>query len=99
MGLANPLVLCHHVLMQITSFRDVIALLGHKSGDIADALGVKSDVVRKWKMRDSIPPEHWPEVIKVASYLGHEITVDALMALHQRRWSPIEGAGRACSAA
>lgn len=52
------------------------------SVDLASKIGVEADAVRKWKARNSIPPEYWESLIVAASQAGHsEITADHLTAI------------------
>ncbi len=38
--------------------RQIVAGAG-KDGEIAEKIGVKPHQPRDWRIRDSIPPEHW----------------------------------------
>lgn len=34
---------------------------------------------KQWRARDSIPPEHWPQVILAAAGRGHLVSADLFM--------------------
>lgn len=66
------------------SFADVVNLWKPNQA-LADELGVDGIKVRKWRERDSIPPEHWPKVIKAAEKIGQKLTAEELTALAVKR--------------
>jgi hypothetical protein len=61
--------------------QDVIAAFGG-SAKFADATGHKPGTVRLWKHRNSIPPEHFPSVVKAAREKRvRGVTLESLHAL------------------
>lgn len=48
---------------------------------IADELGMKSESVRMWRFRRTIPRSAWPELVRAFP----EITLDELFAAHPPR--------------
>ena len=52
-----------------TTFRSIIKAFG-KRADLAIQLGVMPTTVRLWHLRDSIPSDHWPRVVRVARRSG-----------------------------
>lgn len=70
--------------MAVHTFRDVIALFKPMAA-LAEACDTTYARVVKWKVRDYIPPEYWPDIIKAARYLGHKLTADDLMRCAKKR--------------
>lgn len=68
----------------ISSFKQVVDICGQASS-LARALGLRVSAVQKWKDRDNIPPEYWPQVIRIAKKRGRTLTPDRLMRLSARR--------------
>ena len=49
---------------------------------LARDVGVKGVTARKWRVRNSIPPEHWPAIVAAAERSGKEsITREVLYAI------------------
>jgi hypothetical protein len=59
------------------SFRDIISLFGSPD-KLAKEIGVGIHGARNWRVRDSIPPEYWLDIIRAAKRIGHTITTDDL---------------------
>jgi len=47
--------------------------------DLARDMGVKQVTVRKWKERESIPPQYWRTLIKAGKKIKVKITLDMLV--------------------
>ena len=63
------------------TFTDVIGLWPN-SRELANALDVAPEAVRKWKARDSIPPEYWVGLVSAADRAGIEgVTLDHLAGI------------------
>ncbi|WP_425404600.1 hypothetical protein [Hwanghaeella sp.] len=57
---------------------DIIALWP-STADLSALLGVSAQVVRKWKMRDSIPCEYWSPIVADAANRGIDgVSLEAL---------------------
>lgn len=67
------------------SFTDVLALWPSLSA-LAGDIGVPYGVAKQWRMRNSIPPEHWQALIAAAKERRIAgVTADALTAIAARR--------------
>lgn len=65
------------------SFKDIIAIW--PSPDVMAAeLGAKSETVRKWRQRDSIPADWWTAIIDAAQTRGATISADMLASFAAR---------------
>lgn len=60
------------------TFLDVMNLWGSPKEMAAD-LGYKVSRVHKWRVRCTIPPESWPDVIKAAKRRRFNVTADTLL--------------------
>jgi hypothetical protein len=69
------------------SFAEIIGWWEPKA-DLARAVKIPAQNVIKWKDRDFIPAEWWPDVIAAAAKLKpkRRLTADHLMLLAKRRW-------------
>lgn len=70
--------------MGVRCFRDVIDSF-RSMAQIAEVCDTTYSRVVKWKKRDYIPPEYWPDLIKGARHLGHKLTADDLMRCAAKR--------------
>ena len=69
--------------MELT-FPDVIAKWPN-AGELARAIGVDRGVVKQWRRRKSIPPEHWLKVERAARRGGiKNVTVFVLAEIAER---------------
>ncbi|HEX5183612.1 MAG TPA: hypothetical protein VFW19_10735 [Allosphingosinicella sp.] len=48
----------------------------------------KDVTVRAWAARNRIPPEYWPELIRLGREAGREVTAEWLMNTMQHRQRP-----------
>ena len=65
-------------------WRDVITMLGGPA-EFGRALGIPTEHAAQMKRRNSIPPRHWPRLMKVAGARGIELTPDSLSELAIKR--------------
>jgi len=64
------------------SVPEIIEKLGGATA-LADHLGIKATTtVASWKDRKSIPIEHWPKLLEVASSQGLDLDYERLVHLH-----------------
>jgi len=63
---------------------DIVAAFGVAA--IAEALGVDYDAARKWRSRDSIPPEYWIALSDWTAQQGRPVTLERLALAAKRRW-------------
>lgn len=63
----------------LTSFKAVLNLLPDPP-ELADMLDETSNAIRKWKLRDSIPPGRWPEIAAIARARGHHHVTEKALA-------------------
>ena len=52
---------------------------------IARDLGIRDDMVSKWKLRNYIPPEYWAELLLSAPKHGIYLSGDELIAAARRQ--------------
>ena len=72
---------------QPRTFRDIIGLWP-SAAQMARDLATLERTVRKWRDRGSIPPEHYPAIIKAAQRRGFgAVTLELLHAIYTRRWA------------
>lgn len=65
--------------------KEIIDQLGSLS-EVAEATGQNRKTVWAWKARGSVPPRHWPGLIRLARAKGVELSTDQLIEMaHQAR--------------
>lgn len=48
----------------------------------ARSVGVSDGAAQQWRLRESIPPEYWPNVVSAAEAAGvHGITIESLLSM------------------
>lgn len=52
--------------------------------DVANDVGAKVVAVRKWRARNSIPPEYWLPLVEAAQRRGYAVTLDLLARISAR---------------
>lgn len=52
---------------------EIISLWG-RTADFAEAVGVKYMTAHQWTLRNRVPPEHWPALVKAAKKRGFPVT-------------------------
>lgn len=62
----------------MTTFLGVMNLWASPKALAAD-LGFKVSRIYKWRVRGTIPPESWPDVIRAAKRRGFTVTADTLL--------------------
>ena len=68
----------------MNSFRDIIGLWPSCEALGAD-LNENGNAVRKWRLRDSVPPSHWAAVVASANSRGIEgVTLNLMAELASR---------------
>lgn len=71
-------------MSSITTFQDVMAKWGSYA-DFARDIGIKPSHAEVMKVRKSIPPSHWPKIVKAAERRGcSEITYELLAKIAAR---------------
>lgn len=72
------------------SFRDIITAFGGPV-PFSEALAIPDTHARTMQVRDSIPPERWPELMRAASERGVKgITLEKLAELRAARFGRAE---------
>jgi hypothetical protein len=66
--------------MEINSHKQIAESFGNIN-DFSDAIGVSSNVTRKWIYRDRIPAEYWVQVVQAAHQADLPITYRLLAEL------------------
>ncbi len=66
------------------TFGDVISKW-ETASDLGAVCGVDAGTVRSWKARDSIPPQHFPAIVRDPVARKHNVTMDRLFALQRPR--------------
>jgi hypothetical protein len=83
----------------ITDHADLIDKLGGNTAVAEQIEGCTAGRVGQWKIGNRIPPEYWPEIIRIADAKGRrEITSDWLMTNLRPRQMPGEKANEAAAA-
>jgi len=63
------------------SFTDHASLLAVLGGgaEVASGINALPVTVRAWSARNRIPPEYWPDIIRLSETKGHPVTAEWLM--------------------
>lgn len=51
---------------------------------IAEGIGLKPNAVKQWKVRNAIPPKHWPKI----STAFPDLTIEKLVAIDDQAVKP-----------
>ena len=78
------------VMNTINSHADIENLFGGRN-EFSRAIGVSSNVTRKWSDRKRIPPEYWVAVVEAAHQADLPITFRLLAELIHKKTPSITG--------
>jgi hypothetical protein len=60
---------------------NIIQCLGGATA-LAEQLGIPMTTVASWKQRQSIPVEHWPRLLEIATSQGIDLSYEQLVHIH-----------------
>jgi hypothetical protein len=69
-----------HGMQNISTHSEVIEALGGVSR-LVELTGVPLTTASMWRLRKSIPAKHWPAVLSEAQRLGHDLSLDRMVAM------------------
>lgn len=74
-------------IIQLMTFKDIIDRWPKPAmRTLSDDLGLPYISVNKWRKRDSIPPEYWIDLLKIARKRRISLSCKELAQTYRSRW-------------
>ena len=69
------------IIPAMNNIPDIVEGLGGATA-LAEHLGMAMTTVASWKARHSIPVEHWPKLLEIATSQGIDLSYEQLVHIH-----------------